>query len=99
MFCVVNLSEKLINLKHGQVVGFAYEVSDIIEGDTEEVKVQKVSTSSTVSSNEFPEYLCDLLARSEEYLSQTEEPYCKMCYNHMRMFSLRMSLTWGVLPP
>lgn len=64
MFCVVNLSEKLINLKHGQVVGFAYEVSDIIEGDTEEVKVKKVSTSSTVSSNEFPEHLCYLLARS-----------------------------------
>lgn len=72
MFCVVNLSEKLINLKHGQVVGFAYEVSDIIEGDTEEVKVKKVSTSSTVSSNEFPEHLCYLLARSKEYLSQTE---------------------------
>lgn len=72
VFCVVNLSEKLINLKHGQVVGFAYEVSDIIEGDTEEVKVKKVSTSSTVSSNAFPEHLCYLLARSEEYLSQTE---------------------------
>lgn len=56
MFCVVNLSEKLINQKHGQVIGFAYEVSDIIEGDTEEVKVQMVSTSSTVSSNEFPEH-------------------------------------------
>lgn len=72
MFCVVNLSEKLTNLKHGQVVGFAYEVSDIIEGDTEEVNVRKVSTSSTVRSNEFPEHLCYLLARSEEYLSQTE---------------------------
>lgn len=73
VLCLINLTNKQVKLKQGQVVGFAHSIHEVLpDSDPETVKIQKVESTTDSSDVEIPDHLKDLLARSSEHLSSEE---------------------------
>jgi predicted aspartyl protease len=98
--CLVNLSDRRVKLKQGQIVGIAHPIEEVLPDPIEEViKIQKVAPTKDSSSVETPEHLRDLMTRSSAHLSSDKKLICERFFIHMQMFSPQTNSTLGILPP
>ncbi len=79
--CVVNPSDRNVVLKRKQVIGRAYEGVEIIEADSENVHVCRVTSTDHTTNEQVPEHLQDLVDRSKEHLDDTEHKTANKSYS------------------